>query len=184
MPIVQKSIDSLGYQPVDERLIAEDIQALIEEVNILSEGGGGSDYTETIVNISSAQILDMGSTPIELLPAAGVGKYYDIDRVIIEYTHNTTSYTLNSETPCIKDGQNYGAETFSAGMFNEGSNTYTVLDGDLITNVNADPNGKVVKYYNIENNNIVLTTFGGGDFTNGNGTLRVKIYHKTITFGA
>jgi hypothetical protein len=42
-------------------------------------GGGGSDYTETIVNISSAQILAMGTTPIELLPAPGVGKYYEFD---------------------------------------------------------------------------------------------------------
>jgi hypothetical protein len=43
-------------------------------------------YQYAEVYISSAQILKMGSNPIELLPAPGVDKYYDFDCIILEYT--------------------------------------------------------------------------------------------------
>ena len=58
--IVQKSIDSLGYQPVDERLIAEDIKQLIDAVNV---SGGG---------LTSGEIIFV-STPSDLpTPVNGV----------------------------------------------------------------------------------------------------------------
>jgi hypothetical protein len=34
------------------------------------------------------------------------------------------------------------------------------------------------------NRSIIITTYNGDDPLLGDGTLRVKIYHKTITFGA
>jgi len=183
MAITPTSTKSKAYQALGIDEIANDIETAFTAINNL-EANPSTGYTETIVTISSAQILAMGTTPIELLPAPGAGKYYDIEKIVLEYTHVSTSYTLNGKIPCVKDGQNYGTITFNGGMFNEGVNTYAILKGDFITNVNADPNGKVVNYYNIENNNLVLTTFDAGEFTLGDGTLRVKIYHKTITFGA
>lgn len=173
MPIVQKSIDSLGYQPVDERLIAEDIQALIEEVNILSEGGGNSDYTETIVNITSAQILNMGSTPIELLPAAGVGKYYDYYG-FGEYLFNTAAYVFIGDSGFIGGLNSYFGQDLN-NILGGNSGTFKFSSAGSIL-------GKTEPQQN--NESIVFTTYDSENPTLGDGTLRVKIYHKTITFGA
>jgi hypothetical protein len=185
MPIVQKSIDSLGYQPVDERLIAEDIQALIEEVNILSEGGGGSDYTETIVNISSAQILAMGTTPIELLPPLPIGKIYDIHQCEIYFTKGSVNYTISSgDMIYIWSDQRDILPLIDGNLIN--GNDKVILTGPIggtyFDNVKGYTFMTASNPFNSES--IVLTMYSGVNPTLGNGTLRVKIYHKTITFGA
>jgi uncharacterized protein YegL len=173
MPLIQKSIKSLGYEPTDERLIAEDIEQIITAVNALE---GGSDYTETIVNISSAQILAMGTTPIELLPAAGAGKYYDIDKVVIEYTHVSTAYTSNY-IMLINDGGN----PLSYSQF---SNSNSFVELTLNQTFVDVVEGVGLSQMNTLNQALVLTTYDGVSPTLGDGTMRVKIYHKTITFGA
>jgi hypothetical protein len=172
MPLVQKSVKSLGYEPTDERLIAEDIEQIITSVNAL-EGGGGSEYTETIVNISSAQILAMGTNPIVLLAPSGANTYYDIEKVIFEYTHVTTSY----------DDGLIGFLTFRQGdvLLCKLSSNVIYLTGNK---------GQRIYFGNNEleslslNENFVLSTDTTENPTLGDGTLRVKIYHKTITFGA
>jgi hypothetical protein len=173
MPLIQKSIKSLGYEPTDERLIAEDIEQIITAVNALE---GGSDYTETIVNISSAQILAMGTSPIELLPAAGAGKYYDIDKVVIEYTHVSTAYTSNY-IMLINDGGN----PLSYSQF---SNSNSFVELTLNQTFVDVVEGVGLSQMNTLNQALVLTTYDGVSPTLGDGTMRVKIYHKTITFGA
>jgi hypothetical protein len=138
--------------------------------------GGGSEYAETIVNISSAQILTMGTSPIELLPAAGIGKYYDIDKIIIEFSKGSIPYVF----------ENLDSLRFLG---------YGVFDADILTSSPFDfsfnPNGKGISPNNIAIGQVMLVNFpitlsvvSGMNPTDGNGTLRVKIYHKTITFGA
>lgn len=140
---------------------------------------GSSAYTETIVNISSAQILNMGTTPIELLPAPGVGKYYDIDKIVLEYTHVTTAYTL-------ADVYLYTSVANMPNIVNYLiKHSYDVWMKLTVSTNTLEPNETVV--YNavdVTNQSVTLTTWNGTDPTDGDGTLRVKIYHKTITFGA
>jgi len=142
---------------------------------------GGSEYTETIVNISSAQILAMGTTPIELLPAPGAGMYYDVDRVVLENIAVTTGYTVGTSYLSISNSTQNIAYTASS------------LIGDAVDRVSVT---KCADYWNdsveginygqfiLLNGNITLSTYDATDPTLGDGTLRVKIYHKTITFGA
>lgn len=143
--------------------------------NSIGWGQGGFEYAETIVNISSAQILAMGTTPIELLPAAGANKYYDW-YAIVEYTFNTGGYSVIS---------NYVLGT--SNTFEGGTIQLNFLGTENIACI-LRPSPSVVSteatYFGVQmNDSIVFTTWGSDNPTNGDGTLRVKIYHKTITFG-
>ena len=146
----------------------------------LASGSGGSEYTETIVNISSAQILAMGTTPIELLPAAGVGKYYDIDKIIFEVDGNTIDYTYSTLTSIALRGALIG-EIFPASILERSfSNVFIQLSN------NALYNSGVYNYTEDRELNLALTltTDDSENPILGNGILRIKIYHKTIIFGA
>jgi hypothetical protein len=158
-------------------LSKEQIETLIEAIP--TPPPGGSDYTETIVNISSAQILAMGTTPIELLPAPGVDKYYDIDKIILEYTHVTTVYTLAGDRNINIFGNfgSYLTDIYSSILSSNYNSACIVELGNYSSDI-ASAGG-----YQALNDNIQMY-ISGGNPTGGDGTLRVKIYHKTITFGA
>jgi hypothetical protein len=139
----------------------------------------GSDYTETIVNITSAQILDMHNTGVELLPAAGVNRYYDIEKVILEYTHVTTAYT-SAET--LLEISSSSLPSISTAILIKNDNSVIVINGgsdgiDLI-------NETVVKSDIGFNTAITLNCFNGEAFTRGDGTLRAIITYTVRTFGA
>jgi hypothetical protein len=123
------------------------------------------------------------TTPIELLPAAGVGKYYDIEKVVIEYSHVTTAYTI-SGTGIINlfgNAGGYLGNIFASSLIGNAENraiTFS-LSSPSYTDV---VNGYATLEAQAINDNISL--FLDGTIADGDGTLRVKIYHKTITFGA
>jgi hypothetical protein len=136
---------------------------------------GGSDYTETIVNITSAQILAIGTTPVTLLPAPGSGMYYDIDKVIIEYTHNTNAYTSSDYLMMLGVDAAYAYP--HPNLITSAKNMVVKFSPSLTTGLGA-------VYADEINTSVSLTTEAASNPTLGDGTLRVKIYHKTITFGA
>ena len=70
---------------------------------LIQLSGTGSEFTEKIINITSAQILTLG-TPIELLPAPGAGKYYVIDRIQMEYSFRTAAYVFPTSLTFYLDG--------------------------------------------------------------------------------
>jgi len=175
MPITQTSLKSKNYNALGIDEIADDITNLIEEVNILS-AGGGSDYTETIVNISSAQILTMGTTPIELLPAAGVGNYYDVEKIVIEFSSGAVQYTTGTITDLTYVSSSGNIINTSVDLIQATDNI--VFMSTIPTYVLNQ------SYYVSKNESYSLTTNDSTNPTLGNGTLRVKIYHKTIIFGA
>lgn len=147
----------------------------------LQESVGGSEYTETIVDISSEEILAMGTTPIELLPAAGVGKYYDINKMLFEFTYGNTVYAIDGVDPeyITFSGAASGAvASISPDVIISPNNYYLIINNTFL-----DSNLQLQGNYTLDQP-LTMTTGNGQNFINGDGTLRVKIYHKTITFGA
>lgn len=163
-----------GYKFIGDSLgtISQKLGATVSSI------GGVSEYTETIVNISSAQILAMGTTPIELLPAPGAGIYYDIDKIILEYTHNTTPYSITSDFIFIAMLGNININT----SFLQGTSNYVYVTR-WSTYFDINDGGFAVTPPSGINQNLRISTDGTVSGA-GNGTLRVKIYHKTITFGS
>lgn len=151
---------------------------------ILATDGTGqiySPYTITTVNMTSSDILNMGTTPIELLPAPGANNYHDIDYIIFEFTRNTTQYTYTG-TPVVWIGG--GEFAILTQYLIKGLLPYKILkvtpgplsvnnDGNATWNV---PNGL--------NENVYLQTLFGENPTTGDGTMRAIIRSRILTFGA
>lgn len=174
MPITPTSTKSKQYQALGIDEIARDIETAFTAINAMPEAP-----TTTTVNISSAQILAMGSTPIELLPAAGVGKYYDIEKVIIEYTY--ISGTYGSIYPVFQQGDktNYGLIGWDGTTFPLESCIFVINDTAIGSSSGYPTNSPI-----LTNNPFRLTTNSGADPTGGVATLRAIITYTTRTFGA
>lgn len=145
--------------------------------------GDITDYTqEAIVNISSAQILAMGSTPIELLPAPGVGMYYDIEKVILEYTYGTTAYLLADETLMLALDNELGFIFKDIITINiPGNPRYAIWSSN---NPSMSTNGYIYVQPLWLNNSLTITSDNSSDPTLGDGTLRAIITYNVRTFGA
>lgn len=134
--------------------------------------------TVATVDITSAQILAMGTTPIELLPAPGVNKYYDIEKIILEYTHVSTAYT-STETTLIYSG--CSVTPVHIDFLTQISNAVVESsNGGVLTSVDSTS----LSYPYALNQSLTLGTFNASDPTLGNGTLRAIITYTTRTFGA
>jgi hypothetical protein len=170
----------MQQQSVDTPFWANDQQKYWEDIRNIIAVLDNELYTETIVDISSAQILNMGTSPIELLPAAGLNQYYDIDKVVFEYTHITTRYTLgdnNRNMNLFGNNGSYLTDIYS-GILRQTANSVSIVEIGNYSSETPSSGG-----FQRLNDNIQLY-ISGGNPTLGDGTLRVKIYHKTLTFGA
>jgi hypothetical protein len=162
-------------------------------IDDLANNTASSDYTETIVTIEenitsysdgrpdvNTGILSMGTSPIELLPNAGVGKYYDIDKIILEYQYGTAQY-VSPDLVMTSSGTTW------AFIYSQ----YNFLSGDqdfwtkVVQPCEYNSTDQItVSYSELLNKNLLLTTYTEVNPTGGDGRLRVKIYYKTNTFGA
>jgi hypothetical protein len=182
MPITPTSTKSKNYQALGIDEIANDIETAFTAINALE--GGGSDYTETIVNISSAQILAMGSTPIELLPAAGAGKYYDYFG-FCELHYGTAPYVFTADAILVGGADSYAGTLVDFQFLTQSTDKYVNFRNTESFRVGiSGMTNQVVSSFGSINEAIIITSYNGANPTDGDGTLRVKIYHKTITFGA
>lgn len=160
----------------------------IDDVVETVEAGLPASPTTTTVNISSAQILAMGSSPIELLPAPGVGKYYLIDSVIIEYTYVTTPYTqsvVGGDLLSVVQSNGSWECLFSDTILTATENKWVYLSGKS-SDAQDHPNqtSLVFKWENGTNGSLNLRAVSGGNPTDGDGTMRVIITYTERTFGA
>lgn len=145
---------------------------------------GGSEYTEKIVNISSSEILTLG-TPIELLSAPGANKYYVIDRIQMEYTFGTLAYVFPTSLTFYLDGcfDSYIDKT----LLTSATDSVCVISGNLrntLTVGSGSGSVQVKTNKDVLNANLIIGTPNGDNPTTGDGTLRIKIYYKIETFGS
>jgi len=175
MPITQTSLKSKNYNALGIDEIADDISNIITVVNAIPESP-----TTAIVNISSAQILAMGTTPVVLLPAPGVGMYYDIDKIVLECDFNTTPYTLSDGNIIYFACGDETGIILAAFLKQSYDATGIVRMGSSL-----DIDKSVLVYRNNQTNTeLSMGTWLGGDPTLGDGTIRAIITHTVRTFGA
>jgi hypothetical protein len=133
--------------------------------------GGYQNYIE--VNVTSADILDSNTTPFELLPAPGVGKYYDA-KFIVEYDYNTTQYNVGGiNLTFIYDGTNYVYQVCKLDTLNN--------DTVLFPRIEIGSSIYAVGGMNL-NSPLYLYT-ENADPTTGNGTMLFKIWYTIRTVG-
>jgi len=132
-------------------------------------------FETIIIDISSSEILDLYKTPIELLPSPGLDKYY-IWKGLIEYTHVSLAYSLGNGAikisnlaPSPKRGS-----FFPVDLINKKYNQSASFNSET-------PQGSL--NYPVSLNNGVSLSSTNENPTSGNGTFRIKLDYKVITFG-
>lgn len=113
--------------------------------------------------ITSQEILSLFTTPVDLAPAPGVGKYIIAQQVFLRYQNGGVSYTQPGNTNIVMGANN----VFQFGNFLGGASTIR----------QQPPIGVVVL---TENTGLqVVNTIGNP--TNGNGQFEIIIYYQIAT---
>ncbi len=127
-------------------------------------------YYEAEISLTSAQILALNTTPIEIIGTPGAGKYIDLISATWNYTYNTAVYATNTSINLINTG---------------GASAILVDDGALISSVNKI--GKFIpkiappaatSWMSI--NSGISVTVDGGDPTAGAGTIKISIVYRIV----
>jgi hypothetical protein len=127
-------------------------------------------YQET--NVTPSQILNIGTTPLVILPALSGNKYYDTI-TSMEYTFGTASYTGSSSPNLSLRLAISSSNTGYSDNLNIHSNTSS---SQVI--FSKDPIGPTCF-----NDGIILSNQINQDYTTGDGTIKVKVWYKIIDFG-
>ncbi len=169
--------NNVSFNNTNTGLTADTVQAAIAELSGLT----------TIVNISSAQILAMGTTAVQLLPAPGVGEYYDVEKILLEVT-GTVNYTVAA------DAYLYVYDNiFSAVYASDLLGGYASLDeqstiAKMVSSpatISADDVPRIAGLGIGRELKLEYYSDGGpANPTLGNGTMRAIIEYKIRTFGA
>ena len=139
----------------------------------------------TIVPITSAEILTLGSVGVEILQAPGANTYFSQMIIALEFTPGTTPYTLGTGTilTVVYDGGSYIAkadsfalsDTAEAAWILTYSPTFEITNNPVFGNVEIN-SGIFLKLED--------PSGGAVDPTLGDGTLRAVIQYKIRTFGS
>ncbi len=136
------------------------------ELQQLAPTIGGYQYYSA-VTVTSAQTLNLNTSPVEILPSLSGNKYYDM-KVYSEYNHATTAYTTSGALRLINISGVTILNSININALTE--NTATVA-----TNGNTIAGGTL-------NSNISLSQSTSNP-TGGNGSLKLKVYYNIVSFG-
>ena len=138
---------------------------------------GSSPYKSASVTLSAAQIIALGSTPVQIV--AGVaGVYLSIQQAIIEYIFGGTPFTTASGAILIGNGTTgldaNDLQQTASGFLNQTESLVQDSGGQIIGNTptpSATLNGE----------GIYCCGVNGWNVTGGNGSLKVTVIYSEIT---
>jgi hypothetical protein len=168
--------------PEINKLTAGNINEIKASVNYLYDNPEAG-YTKTVVTITPTEIsysdgrptinsgfLSLGD-PQQLLPNSGSFKYKDIEKIICEYEGNGIAYSTDHlEIFYTSTGNRYAL--IGAGLF-------STVSGVAIYGIDNGVNSNIQRF----DDSLSIREVNGDHPTNGNGILKLIIFHKTPTFG-
>lgn len=139
-------------------------------------------YKSTSVSLTQANIVAMGVTPVELLPAAAAGTAYIIDEIEFLHTYSTSAYTGGGDVQIQYDSGAVAIVLYNDTIVTAASSSHTVIQ-PTIYDLNASTGsaegfataGAVAKSVTITN--------AGGAFAAGNAAniVKVKLRYHVLT---
>lgn len=140
-------------------------------------GGGGDGYTYTEINISSAELINPGVIPVgsgtgkELLPPCAANQYYEW-KFNMEFLPGATAYTSAGSLPILPSY-----------IGNIPIITSEVSSNDPLIFPVGNRMGTNYDIYNIKTGDGLYLQITPGDWTDGDGTMKVKLWYKVVNFG-
>jgi hypothetical protein len=146
----------------------------------------GTDFAQyKEVTITSSQVLTLGTSPVQLLGAPAANKYYSIEKIILEYTYFTAAYTVPaSDYFWINSGYYMGGDL---SMLTQSVNAFVELSKTTSSELVGPPGITSVSFtfadYYLLTDDVNLTTFSGVNPSAGDGSIKAKIWYKSLNFG-
>lgn len=125
-------------------------------------------YAEVI--ISSAQVLDINSTPVTIIATPGTGKFIEVISIYGYLDYNTTTYATNFQLE-------FRYNNVSASITNTAWNIAQTEDKIFRFEISGTPTGEAIS--SIINQPITLSESSGNP-TTGDGTLKVYITYRIV----
>jgi len=122
----------------------------------------------TAVTITSAQTLTIGTLPVQILPAPGANKYYDI-KTYFEYVFNSTAYSSTGTFQLVDNTTKRVTNQFD-------------INGQLVSRVFVSDMNFQNQFTSL-NSQIDFTTSNSTDPTLGDGYFKIKVYYNIVDFG-
>lgn len=147
---------------------------------------GQEEFEYTEVALTSAQIQDLVSNRITLLPAPGANKYYEY-KGILEFDHGTITYTLSGgadDAIVVGSYANYSGTYIDPGIFTDGTDTFYIFtsnspNDEFLDEATSATRSSIHGYHTYMNDAVELYLWQDtNDFAAGDGTALVKLWYK------
>lgn len=136
-------------------------------------------YTE--VDLTSTELYALNSSPTTLKATLGADEYYEPDCITLEFEYGTATYSLADNIVIQMGGKNI-AEIPSSFITGSGATPKkVVIIKDFVSQVDTPSGVAFHEPLNIASSAIVITS--NSDATTGDGTVKVKMWTITRTFG-
>jgi len=123
--------------------------------------------------LTSAEVLALFTTPIEVVAAPGAGKYIELVSAVLAYDYGTTAYTIGSATNLAFKYTNGAGTTVSGTAAVTGFLDQTADEARVVPAVTAS--------FEPTANAALMLTLAGANVTLGNGTVKVKVLYRIHT---
>lgn len=129
---------------------------------------------KNVVDVSSAQVLSMYTTPVLLVPSPGANRVIFVHDFFVEYAYGGTPYANGSGFSL-----QYGSAGSGAGLVNFNSN---INPNGSASDFGGDPGVPLQNFYPVTDyiNQGIYASTSINNFTAGNGTFRVTIFYTII----
>ena len=141
-----------------------------QSVKVYVDNAVNNNNLVATVSLSSAQILALNTTPIQLVAAPGANKMIVVSVVAFYYDHNTTAYATNT-TLHLRYASAASSGITLGNFITQTQDVIATQTGNLFTSA---PNAFINQALNI--------TVDTGNPTAGDGTLVVKVYYRIVDF--
>lgn len=178
-----------GVQDVDKQIVVNPNNTENElqlKDNVANTTQTYIPYQYLEVDITSPEILAMGTSPITLLPAPAADEYYEF-KITFEYTFVSAWYELGATDDVMISGPSYAGAKLLRYLIEDagvgGVNKVITMSSDASAVETAYNAGFVTSYGSTCGTPILLSTLLGNDPTLGDGTIKAKIWYNIKTFG-
>lgn len=150
--------------------------------NCCTTGDSVDGFTSIVIDLTDVNaIRNIGTTPIEILPAPGSGKYYEYEGVV-EYTYNNMLYNFNEMVGVLGENSYAGTYILPSNVLYTGDKVMQISSKSPVY-IDAIRTDTLFQQPATTNERIIFTTWSPVNATTGDGTFKIKLKYRILSFG-